>query len=163
MREFIARYKDQEHVTELINSGKSIKVEGKLFKVNRLNGDFVLQDDAGNSFVVEDIIRLPEGDFRVHLNGFSVDLKIEDPMDLSSSDEEVTGEVHAPMAGVVTKILVKEGDTVEKGDHLLLLSAMKMENEITAPTKGVVSKIVCNPNDQVNALDLLLILEPTTE
>lgn len=49
--------------------------------------------------------------------------------------------VVAPLAGSVFKILVAEGDTIEAGQVLLVLEAMKMETEITAPSAGVVGAI----------------------
>ena len=54
----------------------------------------------------------------------------------------VTKEViKSPMPGNIIKILVKVGDKVEKGDTVLILEAMKMENEIIAEVSGVVSRI----------------------
>ena len=50
-------------------------------------------------------------------------------------------EVKAPMPGMVLKILVTEGDQVNKGDALLVLEAMKMENIIKSPADGLVKKI----------------------
>ena len=49
--------------------------------------------------------------------------------------------VVAPLAGSVSRVLVSEGDTIEKGQVLLVLEAMKMETEITAPTAGTVTAI----------------------
>lgn len=51
-------------------------------------------------------------------------------------------EVKAPMPGLVLKILVNEGDTVMKGDNLIILEAMKMENIIKSPTDGAVNTIL---------------------
>jgi biotin carboxyl carrier protein len=51
------------------------------------------------------------------------------------------GAVKSVMPGVVVKLLVEEGDTVEKGQPLLLLEAMKMQNEISAPSAGVVKAL----------------------
>jgi biotin carboxyl carrier protein len=47
----------------------------------------------------------------------------------------------APMPGLVLKMLVTEGQAVKKGDGLLILEAMKMENIIKAPSDGIVKKI----------------------
>lgn len=55
----------------------------------------------------------------------------------------------APMPGVVTKILVREGDVVAKGTTLLILEAMKMEHQITAPRDGSVVKINCKEGELV--------------
>ena len=51
------------------------------------------------------------------------------------------GTVKSIMPGVVVKLLVKEGDVVEKGQPLLILEAMKMQNEIAAPSAGLVKAL----------------------
>jgi len=51
------------------------------------------------------------------------------------------GVVNAIMPGVVVELLVKKGQAVEKGQPLLILSAMKMQNEIAAPQAGVVKEL----------------------
>lgn len=63
-------------------------------------------------------------------------------------------QVNAPMPGLVVSIAVSEGETVKKGDRLLVLEAMKMENEIKAPVDGVVQKVAVSAGDAVakNAL-----------
>ena len=58
-----------------------------------------------------------------------------------SSGAATGGTVKAPMPGLVVKVLVESGQSVKKGDGLLVLEAMKMENEIAAPTDGVVDSI----------------------
>lgn len=57
--------------------------------------------------------------------------------------------VKAPLPGVVTKVLVKEGQAVKKGDVVLVLEAMKMENNITAEADGTVSGICVSAGDSV--------------
>lgn len=57
--------------------------------------------------------------------------------------------VKAPLPGVVTKILVKEGQGVKKGETVLVLEAMKMENNITAEADGTVTGICVNAGDSV--------------
>ena len=57
--------------------------------------------------------------------------------------------VPAAVNGAVWKILVKEGDRVEKDQQIMILEAMKMEIDITAPVSGVISKILVNTTDSV--------------
>ena len=64
----------------------------------------------------------------------------------------------APMAGTVLRILVKEGQRVKKGENLIVLEAMKMENEIVADEDGVVRRILVKENDSVESDQALLIL-----
>lgn len=67
--------------------------------------------------------------------------------------------ISAPMPGSVWKVEVKEGDSVEAGDVLLILEAMKMENEILAPRAGVVSSVTATEGASVNTGDQLVILD----
>ena len=68
-----------------------------------------------------------------------------------------TGEVvTAPMPGTVTKILVKDGDTVTENQPLMILEAMKMENEIVAPKAGTIGQVFATLNQNVNSGDNLI-------
>lgn len=62
----------------------------------------------------------------------------------------------APMPGTILDILVSEGQTVKKGEIILILEAMKMENEIAAASDGVVSKIYTSKGATVSAGDPML-------
>ncbi len=57
--------------------------------------------------------------------------------------------VRSPMPGRIVRLMVKEGDKVEKNSVLLTLEAMKMENEIRSPARGVVKKVYVKENDRV--------------
>ena len=64
----------------------------------------------------------------------------------------ITGKaVVAPIPGTVIQIAVNVGDKVTKGQELLVLEAMKMENSITSDYDGVVKQILCNVGDAVPA------------
>ncbi len=65
----------------------------------------------------------------------------------------------APMPGTILDILVIEGQTVKKGEIILILEAMKMENEIAAAKDGVVSKIYTSKSSIVSAGDPMLTIE----
>jgi len=60
------------------------------------------------------------------------------------------------MPGKVIKLLVKEGDVVEKGRPILILEAMKMENEIKSPKSAKIEKIYVNNGDAVEQGKLLI-------
>ncbi len=69
---------------------------------------------------------------------------------------EREGGLHAPMPGVVTAVHVGPGDSVAKGQALVVMEAMKMEHVITAPAEGVVAAVMVSPGDQVlRGADLL--------
>ena len=64
----------------------------------------------------------------------------------------------APMPGTVVSIKVTAGQPVKRGDVLLILEAMKMENEIVSPRDAAIAQIVVAPGASVNAGDTLLML-----
>lgn len=67
--------------------------------------------------------------------------------------------VSAPMPGTILKVVASVGDTVKRGDVLVILEAMKMENEIVAPSEGVVASVNVTKGTSVNAGDLLASLK----
>ena len=67
--------------------------------------------------------------------------------------------VAAPLPGTITKVLVAEGDKVKKGDTLLTMEAMKMENSITAEADGIVRKVHVGVGASVNQGDALIDFE----
>lgn len=67
--------------------------------------------------------------------------------------------VTPPMPAVVTKILVSTGETVEKGQALLVVSAMKMDTTLSAPFDGVVTQISCSEGDKVTPKQVLVDIE----
>ena len=63
------------------------------------------------------------------------------------------------MQGTIVKIQVATGDTVESGDILVVLEAMKMENNITSDVSGTITEINVNEGDAVGAGDVVIIIE----
>ena len=67
-------------------------------------------------------------------------------------------QVKSPLPGSVIKVLVSEGQAVKRGDTLLTLESMKMENAIMAETDGTVKQIAVTPGQNVMQDDLLIVL-----
>jgi acyl-CoA carboxylase subunit alpha len=72
----------------------------------------------------------------------------------------VAGGLLAPMPGSVLAVHVTAGDTVSKGQLLMIVEAMKMEHRVTAPHDGTVGEVRARPGDQVAGGDLLAVIEP---
>jgi len=85
-----------------------------------------------------------------------------EPAGTEPQEESETSEsgvpVEAPMPGMVIRYDVEEGDSVDDGDLLLILEAMKMENSITAPVSGTVKNIPFQEGDNVQKGDVLIVL-----
>ena len=74
----------------------------------------------------------------------------------SSSSSTNLVEVVAPIQGNVIDVKVKVGDKVKKGDVLLLIEAMKLENEVNSPSDGEVAEVIVSKGQQVTTKQLLL-------
>lgn len=99
----------------------------------------------------------------IKVNGTLYKIAIEDQYDLllkqlglDSIKSNKMQEIKAPMPGLVLNVLVEEGQEVNKGDNLLVLEAMKMENIIKSPSSGVVKKIRVNKGDKVEKNEILI-------
>ena len=67
-------------------------------------------------------------------------------------------QVKSPLPGSIIKVLVSEGQSVKKGDTLLTLESMKMENPVLAEQDGTVKQIAVTPGQNVMQDDLLIVL-----
>lgn len=77
------------------------------------------------------------------------------------SNDGQSGVIASPMQAVVTRINVAEGQQVAKGDLLVVLESMKMENYVYAPVKGTVTKIFVGPAAGVEAGETLMTIDVT--
>ena len=78
--------------------------------------------------------------------------------DAAADGADAGGLVKAPMPGKVLSLNVAEGDTVTKGQKLLVLEAMKMEHALAAPRDGVIASVLISAGDQVGDGDALVTL-----
>ena len=63
--------------------------------------------------------------------------------------EDAAGDLNSPISGKVVKVLTLEGDSVEKGQEIMVIEAMKMEYTIVAPHDGIIEKINFKKSEQV--------------
>ncbi len=103
--------------------------------------------------------------WRVHLHGFDYEVCVEDERshrlrqfagaDTSSNE---AGQVLAPMPGLVVKLLVQPGQKVEKGEGIVIVEAMKMENEIRAGVSGEVKEVRVSDRQAVEKGEILAVI-----
>ncbi len=103
---------------------------------------------------------------KVLVNGVKQEIAIKDKYDALLSQlgmDKLMGNknnhIKAPMPGLVLRIMAQEGDTVKKGDALLVLEAMKMENIIKADGEGKVKRINVSTQQAVEKNTLLIEME----
>lgn len=94
--------------------------------------------------------------YSIKLNGKSVSVELKDKLDLlleklglDAGDAGKLQSIKAPMPGLIVEVKVKAGDQVKKGDQLLILEAMKMENIIKSPGEGTVTAVNVKKGDGV--------------
>lgn len=77
-------------------------------------------------------------------------------MEREESSDQEEKLVKAPMAGIVLKVLAKEGQKVNVGDKLLVFEAMKMENELQSEFSGTVKEILVKEGDNIETGQILM-------
>ena len=85
------------------------------------------------------------------------------PANADEDDDDGAQAIQADMHGNVWKVLVAAGDSVDAGQPLMIVEAMKMELEVTAPRAGRVMRIRCQPGHQVSPGDPLLWLDDSVD
>lgn len=160
---YITTIDDKEFVVEMLND-KQVSVNGNTYKVDfeSVSGQPVyslIVDGKSHEAYVQ------EGDdnWQVLLRGQLYSVMVEDEREkrlraAAGGGVTETGEYHlkAPMPGLVVAIPVEEGQEVKKGDVLLVLESMKMQNELKAPRDGIVSRIKVKPGESVEQKQAML-------
>jgi biotin carboxyl carrier protein len=127
--------------------------EAQLLAIDTGEIDFKIDDD---SYLAE--VNKGEDNFtKVKVNNEQFQFLRKDLLDteVASHDDDNTGDdsnrIIAPIPGRVFKIEVKEGSQVKKGDLIMIIEAMKMENNITASKDCKISKLLVTLNEMVEA------------
>ncbi|XP_028856287.1 methylcrotonoyl-CoA carboxylase subunit alpha, mitochondrial [Denticeps clupeoides] len=141
----------------------TMETEGKLLQVSGQ-----MQIDGGATYLscsINGVLTRPKMvilDNNVHLFSMegSAEVSVPVPKFLAGiSGASAQGGAVAPMTGTIEKVLVKAGDTVQKGDALVVMIAMKMEHTIRAPKAGVIKKVFFTEGSQANRHAALVELE----
>ena len=124
-----------------------------LFKGQSLVADVIEANTNEKLFV----IRINNNSYNVRLKDRYDELLQSLGMDMLNNQKQ--SKIKAPMPGRVLDVLLSEGDSVVKGDGVLVLEAMKMENVIKSPTDGVVKRIAVEKNQAVEKNEVLIEFE----
>lgn len=165
---FIARLGERSYQVEIEEVGKSlyrVAVDGNEFlvdgkKTGLANYSLIVEN---RSFEVD--VDITEDEYRVLVDGRSYYVELIDERRMRmggfQSGIQLQGRqaVSVPMPGKVIAVLVGEGDKVEKGQGLVIVEAMKMENEVRSPIAGEVKEVKVKPGDALEAGTPLIVVE----
>lgn len=163
-------YVDGTELEVVIHQDGRVEVDGEEVVVDMQHvTNSVIYSMLVDGHSYEIFANLDEDHWRIFLGGHRYTVTVEDERskrlkEFTQSETKPQGDVavRAPMPGLVIKVLVGVGQTVEANEPLLLLEAMKMENEMRAPVAGVVKEVRVNTQQAVELQQTLIVLgEPT--
>jgi biotin carboxyl carrier protein len=160
---YITSVGDHEFLIEVVDE-HHVSVDGTLYEVDfdAVSGQpvvsLLVDGKSYEAYVYED-----EQTFQVLLHGRMFPVMVEDEREkrlraASGSRIAERGDFHlrAPMPGLVVAIPVGEGQEVQKGDVLVVLESMKMQNELKSPRAGTVERVRVKAGDSVELKQTLL-------
>jgi len=149
---------EQEKAGFLVN-GEALEID--LSTIGNGSTHVLYQNKSFNTEIVE--LNRADKTCKIKVNGNIYQINIEDQFDallkqlgLDNLTANKVSEIKAPMPGLVLKVLVEENAEVKKGDNLLILEAMKMENILKSSTDGVVKKVLVVQGDKVEKNQILV-------
>lgn len=154
--------------TDVKTSGSSFEgtlnenlVKGDLIKINPHQYHLIYNNVSYNLDVIK--INSEEKTMVIKINSVKYSLQLKDKYDellhtlgLDNLAAKKVSDVKAPMPGMVLNVLVTEGTEVKKGDALIVLEAMKMENILKSPTDGVIKKVSAIKGNAVEKNQVLI-------
>jgi len=160
---------NKQFKVELNKEGNSGLLNGEAFNWDVIhikeNSYHIIKDNQ--SYNVEVLsIKAEEKSFFLKVNGIKYKFTAKDKYDellhslgMDNLARSRVSDLKAPMPGLVLDVSVGAGESVSKGDGLLILEAMKMENIIKSPTDGVIKSIVVSKGETVEKNQLILNFE----
>ena len=137
---------------QVIVNGKSYNFDLKEISKNKMH--LLLNQDSHNAELLE--IDSNEKLLKLKFKGETISFGIKDDLDLLlekiSIDKNVKNDkliIKAPIPGLIVNVLCKKGEDIKKGDTILVLEAMKIENTIKSPYQGLVKELYIKKGDKV--------------
>ena len=160
---YVATTGDREILIEILDE-HHVTVDGVSYEIDfEPVSEQTVYSLLANNKSYEGLVYESEEGWQVLLHGSQYVLLVEDERErrLRASlgggvAQNVDFHLRAPMPGLVVTLPVSEGQTVDKGDVLVILESMKMQNELKSPRPGVISRIQVKPGDNVEQRDILL-------
>jgi propionyl-CoA carboxylase alpha chain len=167
--EFTVTLDDVEYPVVVDGGGKppwKITINGRPFTVEVKEEGRVLVDGIAYDVTLEgDTARIGDESYALQVAGLSVGRVAPAAVGLAAPAkvEAGAGAVVAIMPGKVTRVMVVQGQDVQRGEAVCVLEAMKMENELRAEGGGVVKAVHVEPGDDVEKDQVLVEIEATPD
>ena len=148
---------------EIILNDKPVKV-----KVLSKIGKTVYSISVDNQLYMVDIQDKDNDFIQIYTDGFMFEVEITNEKkkliqqylkDTGAGEETGYAQIKAPMPGLIIKIPVEVGNEVKKGDKIIIIEAMKMENAIASPISGIIKTINTAEGKSVEKEELLIEIE----
>lgn len=163
MSEFVATINDQKRFVNILSSEKLTiddrQIDYALTKIGPYSYILKLEDNIYEVTVTE----INSERFGIKVKGHYFDTTVRTRLQerayevISHKQHQIHNEsIKAPMPGLILKLKKKVGDSVEFGESILVLEAMKMENDIHSPSTGTIKEIFVKEGDSVEKDTLLL-------
>ena len=151
-----------------IDSDGSILVNGKTHDVDFLNLGGSLYSIITENKSLEAVIDDDEDKIAVMMDGRLFETQVLDERALLLIQRRGglgsrSGEVHAPMPGLIAVVTVAVGQPVAPGDTLVILESMKMQNELKSPIDGIVAAVHAEAGQAVDKNSLLVEIAPPAD
>jgi biotin carboxyl carrier protein len=161
---YITSVEGKQFLVEVIDD-KHVSVDGKIYEVDfeSVSGQPVYSLIVDGRSHEGYIYQGEDNNWQVLLRGRLYPVTVEDEREkrlraAAGAGVAETGEFHlrAPMPGLVVAIPVAEGEPIKKGQVILILESMKMQNEIKAPRDGIIGRIRVKAGESVELKQTLL-------
>ena len=164
---YVTVVNDQSFEIEIDNDG-AILVNGELRDVDFLNLGGSLYSIITENKSLEAVIDDDEGKIAVMMRGQLFETQVLDERAMLLVQRRgginvTSGDVNAPMPGLIVMITVELGQKVTQGDTVAILESMKMQNELKSPIAGVVRSIQAEAGQAVDKGDILVEIDPVTD
>lgn len=164
---YVTTINNERYEIEIDNDG-SVLLNGEERDVDFLNLGGSLFSLITENKSYEAVIDDDEGKIAVMMRGRLFEAQVLDEravllMQRRGGQPSGSGEVHAPMPGLIVEIAAKSGQAVQQGDTLVILESMKMQNELKSPVDGVVASIHASAGQAVDKNELLVEIKPPPE
>ena len=144
-----------------------VEVDGRVYQVDLLHtaGGTFSVIESGRSYNIELVPQKQPKKYTAYTLYNSYDVEIIDAearyLINRGSNGTLNNEknISSPMPGKVVKILVHEGDIVQKGETIIIIAAMKMESEYKAPVEGTIKRVNVKEGETIEGNQLLIEIE----